>query len=98
MYVHGACHACHACHARHATGTAEYEAQRRLGRQGLLVQGAPAFVKSVVICFLTDGEDGALRSARGNEARLAAVREELVGSLRTILGKWEKKVRLNHRT
>ena len=75
----------------YAKGTAEYEAQRRLGRQGLLVQGAPAFVKSVVICFMTDGQDNKLRRSR-DEANTQKVREELVQSLRRILSKWEKKV------
>eukprot|EP00750_Incisomonas_marina_P032883 INCI9399.2.p1 GENE.INCI9399.2~~INCI9399.2.p1 ORF type:complete len:1872 (+),score=294.44 INCI9399.2:196-5616(+) len=75
-------------------GTAEYEAQRRLGRQGLLVQGAPAFVKSVVICFLTDGEDNALRSAHHSKSqqRVEKVRSELVEGLRAILSRWEKQV------
>ncbi len=58
------------------------------------MQGAPAFVKSVVICFLTDGEDGALSAAKGNEATSDAVRKELVAALRNVLSKWEKKVRL----
>eukprot|EP00927_Polykrikos_kofoidii_P001680 TRINITY_DN10643_c0_g2_i1.p1 TRINITY_DN10643_c0_g2~~TRINITY_DN10643_c0_g2_i1.p1 ORF type:complete len:1646 (-),score=259.23 TRINITY_DN10643_c0_g2_i1:238-5175(-) len=59
--------------------TAEFEAQRRLGRQGLLVQGAPAFVKSVVIVFMTDGQDNAGTS-----------REVMVKSFERILSKWTK--------
>ncbi len=81
----------------YAPGTAEYEAQRRLGRQGLLVQGAPAFVKSVFILFLTDGEDNALRSALNaggakGQAQAAAVRKDLVASLRDVLREWDRKV------
>jgi len=66
-------------------GTAAYEAQRRLGRQGLLVQGAPAFVTSVAIVFMTDGQDNTMHS---NPAR----RPELVGALRRVLAGWDKDV------
>eukprot|EP00931_Biecheleriopsis_adriatica_P089331 TRINITY_DN63485_c0_g1_i1.p1 TRINITY_DN63485_c0_g1~~TRINITY_DN63485_c0_g1_i1.p1 ORF type:complete len:1582 (-),score=251.39 TRINITY_DN63485_c0_g1_i1:49-4455(-) len=62
-------------------GTAEFEAQRQLGRRGLLVQGAPAFVKSVVIVFMTDGQD----NTRGDRSQMAA-------SLRDILSEWTKSV------
>lgn len=62
-------------------GTPEFEAQRRLGRQGLLVQGAPAFVKSVVIVFMTDGQD----NTRAN-------RSQMVQHLQSILAQWTKHV------
>lgn len=62
-------------------GTAEFEAQRALGRKGLLVQGAPAFVKSVVIVFMTDGQDNS-RSDRSS----------MVEQLRSILAQWTKHV------
>jgi hypothetical protein len=66
-------------------GTREYEEQRRLGRQGLLVQGAPAFVSSVAVVFMTDGQDNTIVK---NPAR----RSELVGQLRRVLDGWEKDV------
>jgi len=62
-------------------GTAEFEAQRQLGRQGLLVQGAPAFVKSVVIVFMTDGQDNT-----------RADRSQMVQHLKSILAQWTKHV------
>lgn len=61
--------------------TAEFEAQRQLGRKGLLVQGAPAFVKSVVIVFMTDGQDNT-RSDR----------KQLAESFRDILLEWTKEI------
>lgn len=64
-------------------GTAEFEEQRRLGRQGLLVQGAPAFVKNVVIVFMTDGQDNS-SGARQNG------RAHLVESLRDMLAPWTR--------
>ena len=61
------------------------------------MQGAPAFVKSVFILFLTDGEDNALRNALNaggdkGKALAAQVRTDLVGNLRTILSEWDRKV------
>jgi len=68
-----------------APGTADFEEQRRLGRQGLLVQGAPAFVKNVVIVFMTDGQDN--RSGANEKGRA-----HLVDSLRDILAEWTREV------
>jgi len=62
-------------------GTAEFEAQRQLGRKGLLVQGAPAFVKSVVIVFMTDGQDNT-RSDR----------KQLAEYFRDMLSEWTKEI------
>eukprot|EP00005_Dracoamoeba_jomungandri_P009992 CAMPEP_0174262924 /NCGR_PEP_ID=MMETSP0439-20130205/16189_1 /TAXON_ID=0 /ORGANISM="Stereomyxa ramosa, Strain Chinc5" /LENGTH=1530 /DNA_ID=CAMNT_0015347969 /DNA_START=34 /DNA_END=4626 /DNA_ORIENTATION=- len=62
-------------------GTAEYEEQRKLGRQGLLVKGAPAFVTSAIIVFLTDGCDN---SSIAPQRLTQVLKEELSG--------WKKKL------
>lgn len=55
--------------------------QRRLGRLGLLVKAAPAFVRSAVIVFMTDGQDNSSKST-----------QQLTLALKKYLSAWTKKV------
>ena len=74
-----------------APGTPEYEEQRRLGRMGLLVQGAPAAVKTVVIVFMTDGQDNTLmRAAQHGTEEVQRLRGEYVQELQKTLQEWGK--------
>jgi hypothetical protein len=76
-------------------GTAEFEQQRRLGRQGQLVEAAPSHTKLISIVFMTDGNDnggshygsGTGTGVTGREQRAGMVEE-----LRRVLAGWDKDV------